>query len=342
MADFSDTEKLNINFKHLFGLQGTVNTDPNAGGKMWYEEKVPSTHIIYPEDIWANSSLIPVTTTQAQAQAAATASGSIVEDRSQGEGITLVANGLDWDILTTTIIPQIGYQVTDVHPNATYIKSIINAVDNGGGSYTITLNSNSGVSAGSAVLQSRIYLTEDLASNGLAWFTKDEAGNTFSNNIKNFIPNARFGTGYAIRLYEADGTEIFTTQGAWIPNWQQGLILFGSGFTADDLGYSKPLYIEAFRYIGSFGGGSASIAGNYGDTLHHNGSGFAATDALWCDGNEVAVKNKLTISGVLITTSGSSPISSAELGEEGEVRWDRNFMYYHTGAFWVRSNFQKF
>ncbi|RKZ83741.1 MAG: hypothetical protein DRQ39_09150, partial [Gammaproteobacteria bacterium] len=72
MAEFSFTEKTNASFKHLFGIQGTSNTDPSLGGKKWYEEKLASSHIIFTEDIWAQDPEIPQATDQATAQAAAT------------------------------------------------------------------------------------------------------------------------------------------------------------------------------------------------------------------------------------------------------------------------------
>ena len=232
MADFSNTEKINASWKHLFGILGTSNSVP---GKTWYEEAIDATHIVVPQDIW--SDVVPYATNKAQAQSN---SGAIVEDRSDGQAITLVANGSDWDI-SATFEPKIGYQISDVHPNPTYVKSITNVVNNGGGNYTITLNNNSGVSAGSSVLHRRIFLTVDLASNGLAWFSKSIFGSTFSDTIVNFLQPQKFGIGYSVRLYQSNGTEILTTHGAWIFNWQKGCLLFAKGFSADDLSYAKPL-----------------------------------------------------------------------------------------------------
>jgi hypothetical protein len=339
MADFSNTEKINAGFKHLFDLQGTSNVAPAAGGKYWYEEKLATSHIIYPEDIWSDSASIPYANTVTQARAA---SPDYVEDRSQGEAVTLVANGPNWDISTTTIVPKVGLQLTDVHPAPNYIKSITNVVDNGGGSYTITLNNNTGVLPGSAVLQGRIFLTEDPTSNGLSWFAREQQGNHFSDQIRNIIPNSKFGPGFAIRLFQADGTEVFTTHGAWIPNWKQGLILFGDGYTPTDLGYAKPLYMEAFRYVGAFGGGEAIQEGNLYDTLYFNGSDYVPTGTLQSDGTDVNVLNRLTVSGSIVVPSGIIPASSAAPGDEGELRWDSRFLYIHVGSHWARMDLRKF
>lgn len=334
MADFSSSEKVNASWKHLFGLLGTSNADGSAG-KFWYEEVFAATHIIVPEDIWSDNVVIAGTKAQAQAQAAAS---SVIEDRSSGESISLSANGLDWDITTTGIEPKIGFQVSDTHPNATYIKSITNVIDMGGGSYTITLSDNTGVSAGSAILNSRIYLTEDLTTNGLGWFARSEVGNHFSSIIENFIQPQRFGQGYTVRLYQADGTEIVTTEGAWIFNWQKGLLLLANGFTADDLGYSKPLYIEAFRYTGTFGGGGSLPSGTLNDTLRYDGANWVPTNALQCDDTDVYVQNQLTVSGAIVVASGTAPSGTFDTGQEGEIRYDNNFLYLKTQGKWKKSD----
>jgi hypothetical protein len=330
MVDFSGSEKVNASWKHLFGLLPTSNADGSAG-RFWYEEPYAATHTILPSDIWAD----PVPTANSLSQAQALASG-VVEDRSQDESITLVANGSDWDITTSSIVPKAGFQITDVHPNPGYIKSITNVVDNGGGSYTITLNDNTGVSAGSAVLQGRIYLTRDPSSNGLAWMAREEYGNSFGDRVENFLQPQLFGTGYTLRIFQADGTEITTTEGAWIPQYQKGMVLFANGFTPTDLGYAMPLYIEAFRYTGSFGGGSSLLSGNLHDTLRWDGVKWAPTGALQSTGVDVNVLNRLTVSGSVVVPSGTMPASSASPGDKGELRWDGRYLYHHAGDKWRR------
>lgn len=337
MADFSSTEKTNASWKHLFGLLPTSNED-GSSGKFWYEENIAATHIVVPEDIWSDT--IPYAANKTAAQSAA---GSIVEDRSFGESITLAVNGSNWDISTSNIVPKVGYQITDVHPNPTYIKSITNVVDSGGGNYTITLNDNVGVSAGSAVLQSRIFLTEDLTSNGLAWFSREKVGNSFSNLMSNFIQPQRFGQGYTVRVFQADGTEIVTTAGAWIFNWQKGLLMFANGHTADDESYNKPLYIEGFRYIGSFGQSGDSLPnGSINDTLRYNGSSWVSNDTIKADGNNLSVLNRLTVSGSIVVPSGSKPSTSFDSGDEGEIRYDGNHIYVYSEGLWRRAGLTLF
>lgn len=339
MADFSSTEKTNASWKHLFGLVGTSN-GTGAGGKFWYEEVLAGSHVVVPTDIWSDS--IVNASNLSTAHSVAAASGTIVEDRALGENITLVPNGLNWDINTSTIEPKIGYQITNTHPSPSYIKSITNVVNNGGGNYTVSLNNNTGVSAGSAVLHSRVFLTLDPTSNGLSWFARQVQGNNFSAQIKDFIQPQRFGKGYSVRLFQANGTEVVTTAGAWIFNWQQGLLLFANGFTAADLGYSQPLYIEAFRYVGAIGGGSSLAAGNLHDTLRFDGSNWVPTSAVQSDNTNLYIQNRLSISGSLQVVSGAAPATTSDPGDEGEIRWANNFLYVCTASGWRRSNMQAF
>lgn len=338
MADFSSTEKTNASWKHLFGIIGTAN-GTGAGGKFWYEENLPGSHIVVPNDIWAD----PVTQATSLAAAhTAASSGTIIEDRALGENITLVANGLNWDINTSTIEPKIGYQITDTHPSASYVKSITAVVDNGGGNYTISLNNNTGVSSGSAVLHSRIFLTLDPTSNGLAWFARQTYGNNFSAQIKDFLQPQRFGKGYTVRLFQANGTEIVTTAGAWIFNWQQGLLLFANGYTAANLGYSTPLYIEGFRYTGAYGAGTSLPAGNIHDTLRYDGVSWVPTSAVQSDDTNLYIQNRLAVSGSLQVVSGTAPSGTNAVGDEGEIRWANNFLYVCTASGWKRSSLQSF
>lgn len=340
MADFSNSEKVNAGWKHLFGILGTANGD-GAAGKYWFEEQLPATHIVVPADIWADT--VPSAANITAAKGLATTSGAVVEDRSDGEAVTLVSNGSDWDITVTGFTPQVGYQLTDQHPSPNYIKSIINVVDNGGGSFTITLNNNTSVSAGSAVLQRRIFLTVDPTTNGLAWFSRSVYGNSFSSNMFNFIQPQLFGKGYTIRIFQANGSEIFTTQGAWIFNWQKGLLLFAIGQTPANLGYTTPIYIEGFRYIGDFGGTGASLpVGNLHDTLRFDGSNYVPSSVLQNDDTDVYIQNKLSVSGAVVLPSGTQPTSSGFAGDQGEFRWDNNFLYIKTALGWARTNLSYF
>lgn len=333
MADFTSTEKTNAAWKHLFGILGTSNGSP---GKFWYEEKVAASHIITPNDIWASGVSVANNLTQAKANA-----GPVVQDRSDSANITLVSNGSNWDIVAS-FEPVVGMQVTNTHPSPTWIKSITAVVDNGGGNYTITLNNNSGVSAGSAVLQRRIFLTVDPTSNGLAWFARSVYGDNFSAAIQNFIQPQLFGNGYSVRLFRANGVEILTTEGAWIFNWQKGVMLFAVGQTPTNLGYPTPVYIEGFRYTGSLGAGSSLPSGQLNDTLRYDGSNYIPNSSLKADGTDVFVQNRLTVSGSAVLPSGVTPVTSGSIGTQGEFRWDNRFLYVKTALGWARTSLNYF
>lgn len=255
MADFSNSEKRNLSFKHVLGIAGTNNLD-GSEGKLWFEESISSTHPIYLPS--GRSDFIPQAANLSSAISNAQSYLS-VEDRSQGEAITLVANGSDWDVTTSTVVPKVGYQITDSHPSPNYIKSITNVSDNGGGNYTITLNNNIGVSAGSAVVHSRIFLTKDPSSNEKAWMAHTIQGDFFSDRIREFISPIEFGRGYTVKLFQADGTQVNLTEGAWFFNWGEGLLIFGDGFTSSDLNYEEPLYVEGFTYSGDYGVSGSSL-----------------------------------------------------------------------------------
>lgn len=340
MADFSDVEKLNASWKHLLGIVGTSNLGGSAG-KFPHEEFLTGSHIVTLGDIWSEN--VPAASTRDTARTLAAISGSVVEDRSNSESISLVANGSNWDITTTGIIPVEGFQVSNTHPSPSYVRSITAVVDNGGGNYTITLNSNSGVSAGAAVLHSRIFLTVDPSSNGVAWFTKSVYGNHFSNRIENFIHGQRFGRGYTARVFQANGTEVINGTVPWIFSWQTGLLLFPDNYSPSYLGLVTPLYVELFRYIGDFGTGSSSLTpGNINDTLRYNGASWEPTSSLQISTSDVFVANNLTISGATIVSSGVTPSGSFAPGVDGEIRRGSNYIYYHTGGRWVRTAFQEF
>jgi len=86
-----------------------------------------------------------------------------------------------------------------------------------------------------------------------------------------------FGQGYALKLYQDNGlgtgvgTEITTTEGAWVPIYKLGGIVLADNFTADDIGWTKPLWVRVYRYIGNKGI-SGSSAGVTLDDAYNNGN----------------------------------------------------------------------
>jgi len=56
--------------------------------------------------------------------------------------------------------------------------------------------------------------------------------------------------GFACKLYQNDGTLISLTEGVSVRDYYMGLLHFQEGFTPVDLGYSLPLKITFFEYVG--------------------------------------------------------------------------------------------
>lgn len=93
-----------------------------------------------------------------------------------------------------------------------------------------------------------------------------------------------FGRGYAARLFQEStsspgtpGDEISTTEGAWIPSYKNGFIVLGKDYTASMMGWTTPLYIQAYRYVGTKGVSGAS-AGVSLDNAYDNGQTINADE----------------------------------------------------------------
>lgn len=103
-----------------------------------------------------------------------------------------------------------------------------------------------------------IKLTQVPLTNGRAWGAFSTYGNTSSSLYGDWFQPQIFGKGYAMRLFQdngggAIGTEITTTEGAWIPAYKLGFIVLGDGHTASDKGWTTPLWARVYRYIGDKG-----------------------------------------------------------------------------------------
>lgn len=98
-------------------------------------------------------------------------------------------------------------------------------------------------------------LTKKSGYNERLWAAHSTYDDEGSNIYSNFLLPQRFGPGYTLRLYEDDGTgnkgnEITTTEGAWIFSYKGGLLILGDNYTASDMGWTEPLHIVGYRYIG--------------------------------------------------------------------------------------------
>jgi len=120
------------------------------------------------------------------------------------------------------------------------------------------------VTANPTVLQKvEIRLTKKTGFNGRVWAAHTTYNNESSAILDNFLLPQKFGVGYTARFYQDDGggspgTEILTTEGAWVYSYKTGLLLLADGYLASDVGWTEPIHIVGYRYIGQT---VANIAG---------------------------------------------------------------------------------
>ena len=109
-----------------------------------------------------------------------------------------------------------------------------------------------------------ISLTKKNGYNGRLWAAHSVYNDENSTIYENFLIPVKFGPGFTARLYQDDGgggigDEITTTEGAWIFAYKAGLLILGAGHTATDEGWTEPLHLVGYRYIGQT---VANIAGS--------------------------------------------------------------------------------
>jgi len=98
-------------------------------------------------------------------------------------------------------------------------------------------------------------------TNGRAWGAFTTYLDETSEILGDWLQPQVFGKGYAMRLYQDNGSgtgpdvlkEITTTEGAWIPAYKLGFIILADDETADDKGWTQPLWARVYRYTGAFG-----------------------------------------------------------------------------------------
>jgi len=95
-------------------------------------------------------------------------------------------------------------------------------------------------------------LTNVDGSDGQAWYI-NEAGNWIKPIIVSALaPNQTTNSpsnGLVPKLYKNDGTRIYSTDGIWLVEPYQGMVLFQAGYTPSDMGYGIPK-ITCYAYIG--------------------------------------------------------------------------------------------
>lgn len=104
-----------------------------------------------------------------------------------------------------------------------------------------------------------IKLTEIDRTNGRGWAAYINPADHSAGIIGDWLQPQIFGTGYAMRLFQDDGTgtgpgtEITTTEGAWVPAYKLGAVVMGENRTPSDMGWQTPLWAEVYRYEGDKG-----------------------------------------------------------------------------------------
>jgi hypothetical protein len=101
---------------------------------------------------------------------------------------------------------------------------------------------------GVAEIRTSFLLTEDTSvPNNQCYYAYDSSGPGV--RLKDWIGD-KFGSNYAIHLYQNDGTEIFPTDNCqWLFSYQTGILIF-NGSTSS---FAKPFKITGYRYIGTKG-----------------------------------------------------------------------------------------
>ena len=103
-----------------------------------------------------------------------------------------------------------------------------------------------------------IKLSLVVGTNGRGWVAY-QTYNTPGTILADWLIPQLFGFGYAMRLFQDDGsgtavgTEITTTEGAWIPSYKLGFIGLGEDSSASEMGWTAPLWARVYRYIGPNG-----------------------------------------------------------------------------------------
>lgn len=123
-----------------------------------------------------------------------------------------------------------------------------------------------------------IKLTKVVGTNDRAWVAYETPGDDSSNILGDWLIPQIFGKGYAMKLFQDDGSgtgpgsEITTTQGAWVPSYKMGFIVLGTGHTALNEGWTEPLWATVYRYIGVRGINGQTIPDLNLDNVYNGGS----------------------------------------------------------------------
>jgi len=158
-------------------------------------------------------------------------------------------------------------------------------------------------------------------TNGRAWAAFKTYNNKDSGINGDWLQPQLFGRGYALRLYQDNGThndaipssgapgnEIATTMGTWIPNYKLGFIILGDSSTVPMMGWTSPLWVKVFRYIGPKGV-TGSSAGVSLDDAYNNGN------VITVDNGPVVLNPVAGYAALQITPAVSAPTQGLQDGQ---------------------------
>lgn len=178
------------------------------------------------------------------------------------------------------------------------------------------------VSANPSLIQEvELKLSAIPGTNGRAWAAFQTYNDKDSGVNGDWLQPQVFGRGYAMRLYQDNGThndsipnsgapgnEIDTTQGAWIPQYKLGFIILGNDYTVPAMGWRAPLWVKVFRYIGPKGV-TGTTAGVSLDDAYNNGN------TITVDNGSITLNPGGGYSPLQINESTSAPTQNLQEGQ---------------------------
>ena len=172
-----------------------------------------------------------------------------------------------------------------------------------------------------------------VGTNGRGWIALQVHDDFDSPVLADWLMPQLFGHGYALRLFQDDGTgtapgqEITTTEGAWIPSYKLGFIILGEDSSAAEMGWTAPLWVRVYRYVGLKGVGGASAGVTLDDA-------YSAGNTIDANAGPVVINSSNSYASLQLTPVTYTPTESVAPGQvinkEGTL-----FLYDGTRNKWL-------
>jgi hypothetical protein len=187
-----------------------------------------------------------------------------------------------------------------------------------------------------------IKLSQVPGTNGRAWAAFKTYNEKESGVFDDWLQPQLFGRGYALKLYQDNGTHSdiqsnsgapgneIATSGAWIPNYKLGFIMLASGYTAIDLNWTTPLWVKVYRYIGPKNIDGSTVIVSM-DNAYHNGH------TITVDQGPIIIDPKLGSAPIQINQSTTAPTQNLENGQLALVD-GLQYQYYKDVNKWFSIN----